>query len=155
MVKHKGKQKIVPGTYRTIYADPPWKYGNQATRAATDNHYETLSVDEICEFEIEEVHISQLAAENSHLHLWTTNAFLFDAKRVMEAWGFEYKSCFVWVKPQLGIGNYWRVSHEFMLFGIRGKLKYTNRSQASWIEAPRSRHSAKPDRPSLSFMDSI
>ena len=135
-----------PGTYKTIYADPPWKYGNQATRAATDNHYETLDVDDICALEIDGVHVSELAASNSHLHLWTTNAFIFEAKRVIEAWGFEYKSCFVWVKPQIGIGNYWRVSHEFMLFGIRGKLKYANRSQSSWLESPRTRHSTKPGR---------
>jgi len=138
--------KAEPGTYKTIYADPPWKYSNQGTRAATDNHYATLTVDEICEFEIDGVHVSDLASDEAHLHLWTTNAFLFDAKRVIEAWGFEYKSCFVWVKPQLGIGNYWRVSHEFLLFGIRGKLKFADRSQASWLEAPRSRHSAKPGR---------
>ena len=138
---------VEPGKYRTIYADPPWKYGNQGTRAATDNHYATLSVEEICEFEIDGVHISDLAAENAHLHLWTTNGFLFDAKRVIDAWGFEYKSCFVWVKTQLGIGNYWRVSHEFLLFGLRGKLSFRNKSQPSWLETPRTlEHSAKPGR---------
>ncbi len=32
-----------------IYADPPWKYDNQATRASTDNHYQTMTVEEICD----------------------------------------------------------------------------------------------------------
>lgn len=126
--------------FACIYADPPWRYGNQATRASTDNHYVTMSVDEICALPVREI-----AADNAHLHLWTTNAFLFDAARVMQAWGFEYKSCFVWVKPQMGIGNYWRVSHEFLLLGIRGDCPFLARDAMSWAELPRGRHSAKPD----------
>jgi len=127
--------------YRTVYADPPWKYGNQATRSATDNEYPTLTVDEICELPV-----VGLADEEAHLHLWTTNAFLFEAKRVIDAWGFEYKSCFVWVKSQMGIGNYWRVSHEFLLLGVRGGLRFRDKGQMSWIEVPRGEHSAKPEQ---------
>lgn len=130
----KGKQ------FSTIYADPPWQYGNQGTRAATENHYSGLSVEELMQLPIR-----QLAAPNAHLHLWTTNAFLFDCQRIMEAWGFEYRSCFVWVKPQMGLGNYWRVSHEFMLFGLRGKSPFLSRSEMSWGEYPRSIHSRKPE----------
>lgn len=125
--------------FGTIYADPPWAYGNQSTRAATDNHYETMSVDDLCDLPIVE-----LAAEKSLLHLWTTNGFLFESHRLMEAWGFTYKSCFVWVKPQMGIGNYWRVSHEFMLLGSRGGQTFEDASLMSWGEFPRTRHSAKP-----------
>lgn len=130
------------GQFGTIYADPPWQYGNQATRASTDNHYSTMSVDDICEMPI-----AEHAADDAHLHLWTTNAFLFDAKRVMDAWGFEYRSVFVWVKPQMGIGNYWRVSHEFLLLGIRGSAKrFNERNHMSWGEFDRGRHSAKPEQ---------
>lgn len=133
--------------YGTIYADPPWAYGNQSTRAATDNHYDTVSIDWLCD--PENMPIEQLAADKAHLHLWTTNAFLFDAKNVMEAWGFEYKSCFVWVKTQMGIGNYWRVSHEFMLLGVRGGLTFADRSLMSWSEYPRTKHSRKPGQVQL------
>lgn len=128
--------------FGTIYADPPWKYGNQGTRAATDNHYGTMSVDDLCAMPVE-----SLAADDAHLHLWTTNAFLPDSFRLIEAWGFEYRSCFVWVKPQMGIGNYWRVSHEFLLLGIRGNAKrFNNRSQMSWGQFDRTKHSAKPEQ---------
>jgi N6-adenosine-specific RNA methylase IME4 len=123
-----------------IYADPPWVYGNQGTRAATGNHYSGMSVDEICAMPV-----AALAADVAHLHLWTTNAFLPDAFRVMAAWGFEYKSVFVWVKPQMGIGNYWRVSHEFMLLGTRGSCVFKDKSLMSWAALDRKRHSAKPD----------
>lgn len=125
--------------FSTFYADPPWKYSNQATRSATNNHYNTMIVDDIALLPI-----SQLSNENAHLHLWTTNAFLFESKKIIEAWGFEYKSCFVWVKPQMGIGNYWRLSHEFLLFGLKGKQPFLNRGQKSWVEADRTKHSSKP-----------
>lgn len=126
--------------FGTIYVDPPWKYGNQGTRAAADNHYVTMTVEEIAELPVR-----ALAAENSHLHLWTTNAFLFECPRIIEAWGFEYKSLFVWVKPQMGIGNYWRVSHELLLFACRGKAPFMDRSLMSWKEEERTQHSRKPE----------
>lgn len=126
--------------FSTVYADCPWRYGNQGTRAATDNHYSTMTVDELCEMPV-----AKLASKNAHLHLWTTNAFLFDAKRVMDAWGFEYKSVFVWVKPTMGIGNYWRVSHEFLLLGVRGSLSFNDKSLMSWESIERGEHSSKPE----------
>ncbi len=131
-------------TFGCIYADPPWAYSNKATRASVGGksksaYKATMTVDEICAEPV-----GDLAAEQSHLHLWTTNGFLFDAYRVLEAWGFEYKSCFVWVKPQMGIGNYWRVSHEFMLLGVRGRLRFRDRGLKSWRELPRKGHSVKP-----------
>jgi N6-adenosine-specific RNA methylase IME4 len=128
--------------FGTIYADPPWPYGNQATRAATKNHYKEydgLSVEDICDLPI-----ADLAADGSHCHLWTTNGFLRESFAVMEAWGFTYKSCFIWVKPDFGIGNYWRVGHEFMLFGIRGKAPFGDNSQQSWVYEKAGEHSAKP-----------
>lgn len=128
--------------FGTIYADPPWQYGNQGTRASTGNHYNTMTLQDICDMPVE-----SLAADDAHLHLWTTNAFLFDAKTVMEAWGFEYRSVFVWVKPQMGIGNYWRVSHEFLLLGIRGNAKrFNEHNHMSWAEMDRAKHSAKPEQ---------
>jgi len=134
-------ESLVGAGFATIYADPAWQYGNQGTRGATGDHYSGMSVDEICALPV-----APAAAENAHLHLWTTNAFLFDARRVIEAWGFEYKSCYVWVKPQIGMGNYWRVSHEFLLLGVRGSLSFADKSLRSWGEFRRAQHSAKPEQ---------
>ena len=64
----------------------------------------------------------------------------------MEAWGFGFKSCLLWIKPNIGLGNYWRVSHEFLLFGIRGRLRFRRNDMRSWVIAPRTRHSRKPFR---------
>ena len=127
--------------FGTIYADPPWAYSNQATRASTDNHYSTMSPDEIAELPI-----AELSPEKAHLHLWTTNAFLFECPAILEKWGFEYKGIFLWVKPQIGMGNYWRVSHEFMVLGVKGSLTFRDKSQPSWIEHQRTQHSVKPEK---------
>ncbi len=129
-------------TYGTIYADPPWKYDNQGTRAATDNHYRTMTIADMCALPVR-----QLAADDAHLHLWTTNAFLFECPRLFDAWGFEFRSSFIWCKSQMGIGNYWRNSHEILLTAIRGDAKrFSDKSLKSWIETERGAHSAKPEQ---------
>lgn len=123
-----------------IYADPPWSYSNQGTRGSANRHYSTLSVDDICALPI-----AELALPQSHLHLWTTNAFLFDAPKIFAVWGFEFKSSFVWVKSQMGIGNYWRNSHEIMLLAVKGGLVAQTKDLMSWAEFKRGKHSSKPE----------
>ncbi len=128
--------------YRTIYADPPWLYDNQVSRAAASNHYNGMSIDELCALPIRD-----LAAHDAHLHLWTTNAFLFECPKIFEAWGFEFRSSFTWVKTQIGLGNYWRNSHEMLLTAIRGDARrFNDKSLKSWIEVRRRRHSEKPEQ---------
>ena len=124
--------------YRTVLADPPWDYSNRASRGAAANHYPTMTIDEIKAEPVE-----QLVEESAHLHLWTTNAFLEASFAIIRSWGFEYKSCLVWVKPQLGMGNYWRISHEFCLFAIRGKQEFRRNDIQSWVLEPRRGHSVK------------
>ncbi|PON15379.1 hypothetical protein C2W62_24155 [Candidatus Entotheonella serta] len=65
--------------------------------------------------------IEHLTADEAHLHLWTSDAFLFDAKAILEAWGFTYQSTFVWVNPHPGSGLYWSLSHALLLLGVRGQ----------------------------------
>jgi N6-adenosine-specific RNA methylase IME4 len=125
--------------FSTVYADPPWPYSNTAARGAAENHYPTLSLDAIRSEPVKE-----LIAEQAHLHLWTTNAFLREAFDVIRDWGFKYKSCLIWVKPQIGMGNYWRVSHEYLLLGVRGNLPFQDRTCRSWQIARRTVHSRKP-----------
>jgi N6-adenosine-specific RNA methylase IME4 len=126
------------GTYRTLVVDPPWQYDNRGTRGAAEDHYPTERLEWLAAMELP-------ADDDAHLYLWTTNAFLRDAFDLVEEWGFTYKAHLAWVKPQMGMGNYFRISHEHVLFGIRGKLKTLRRDAVSWFEAPRGRHSAKPD----------
>lgn len=128
--------------YGTVYADPPWQYDNQSTRAATSKHYGGMGVEELCALPVQ-----KLAAESSHLHLWTTNAFLFECPKIFAAWGFEFKTSFAWVKTQIGIGNYWRNAHELLLTGVRGDAKrFNDHSMSSWVECARGPHSEKPEQ---------
>lgn len=131
----------VDGEVGTIVADPPWRYGNTSTRGAATDHYPTMSVEEICDLDIPLKH----AGEQAHLYLWTTAGHLPQAFDVMAAWGFTYKTYLVWVKPQMGMGNYFRVSTELVLFGIRGELRTQDRAIMNWFEARRGKHSAKPE----------
>lgn len=69
-------QQLVVGNakFGTVYADPPWPYSNTAARGAAEKHYRTMTMDAICAEPVR-----QLVAEQAHLHLWTTNAFLREA----------------------------------------------------------------------------
>ncbi|HEY9408623.1 MAG TPA: MT-A70 family methyltransferase [Jiangellaceae bacterium] len=132
---------VIPeGKFATFVADPPWRYGNTSTRGAAENHYPTMSIEELCELDVVREH----AAEQAHLYMWTTAGHLPEAFKVMEAWGFEYKTYLVWTKPQMGMGNYFRVSTELVLFGIRGGLRTQTRNTMNYFDAPRQKHSAKP-----------
>ncbi len=123
----------------TILADPPWKF-DRSPRGAAAHHYPTMTVDEIAALPV-----AELAAEVCHLHLWTTHSFLFEAQRVMDAWGFAYKSVFVWVKPKFGTGHYWRSAAEFMLLGVKGNATFLDHTIANWACHERGAHSQKPE----------
>jgi N6-adenosine-specific RNA methylase IME4 len=125
--------------FQTIYVDPPWKYRNRASRGAAEKHYNTMTVEEIAALPV-----GRLAGEKGHLWLWTTNAFLFKCPRLFEAWGFEFKSTCIWVKPQMGCGNYLRNSHEILLLAVRGGLAGRAKDVMSWLEIDRGKHSSKP-----------
>lgn len=104
------------------------------------NHYRTMPLEAICALPVPD-----LAADNAHLYLWATAPMLPEALQVMDRWGFTYKSNMVWVKPQMAMGNYFRVSHELLLFGVRGKLPTLRKDIFSWVPLPRTTHSTKPD----------
>ena len=132
---------VIEGEYRTFVADPPWQYGNTAARGAAEDHYGTMTIEELCALDAVPKH----AADNAHLYMWTTSSHLPQAFDVMRAWGFEYKTYLVWVKPQIGMGNYFRTCTELVLFGVRGSMRTQARDIRNWFEAPRSKHSAKPE----------
>lgn len=128
-----------PGRFRCIEADPPWKI-EQVSKFGAQRHYALIA-----ESEIAALPVADLAAENAHLWLWVTNASLFAGRRVMEAWGFSYKSILTWVKPRFGLGNYLRNQTEHLLLGTRGRAPIQFRSQPSFFYAPRQEHSHKPE----------
>ena len=73
----------------------------------------------------------------------------------MQCWGFEFKSSYVWCKGQMGIGNYLRNSHEFLLLAVRGGLAGAAKDVRSWGEFPRGRHSAKPEQIRVEVVENV
>jgi N6-adenosine-specific RNA methylase IME4 len=89
--------------------------------------------------------VSELAEEDAHLWLWCTNGTLRDGYDVAEAWGFTPRSVLTWVKFRMGLGSYLRNSSEHLLFCTRGHAPVKFKSQPTWINAPVTEHSRKPD----------
>jgi N6-adenosine-specific RNA methylase IME4 len=119
-----------------IVVDPPWSI------LGSTLPYEAIEWDEL-----RDLPIPELAAKRCHLHLWTLpNPYHFAAYEIIRHWGFRVVSEFVWCKTQLGKGHYWRMCHEILLTAVRTEDdRFDDQSLRSWIEAPRGRHSEKPD----------
>jgi N6-adenosine-specific RNA methylase IME4 len=139
--------------YRTIVADPPWQYdrakGLGGNRAAADN-YQCMTNAHIAALPVREQ-----AEDDAHLYLWVTNPRLFAEERdivgpveILRAWGFRYITTLTWHKLGApGMGFYFRGDTEHVLFGTRGKAPIDPALRVSnHFAAPRTGHSAKPDR---------
>ena len=130
--------KQEPRRFKVIYADCPWDIAQQGARGAV-KHYDLMSLDQI-----KAMPIADLAADNATLLLWVTNAALPAGLEVMKAWGFDYKTNAAWDKYYMGLGNYFRGSHELLLHGTRGKAPFKFHGQRSTLLFPRTAHSSKP-----------
>ncbi len=140
--------------FSTVLADPPWRFVNRTGKMAPEhrrlNRYDTMDLDEISALPVADV-----VTEPAHLYLWVPNALLPDGLRVMEAWGFQYKTNLIWHKIRKdggpdgrGVGFYFRNVTEVILFGVRGKKARTlqpGRSQVNFLATRKREHSRKPD----------
>lgn len=140
--------------FKTVLADPPWQFQNRTGKVAPEhrrlNRYPTMTLDDICGLPV-----SEIVEDTAHLYMWVPNALLPEGLRVMEAWGFQYKSNLVWHKIRKdggsdgrGVGFYFRNVTELILFGTRGKNARTEppgRSQVNMIQTRKREHSRKPD----------
>lgn len=135
---------VIPdGKYNVIYADPPWKYDfGFDIYGAADRHYHTMTIQEMCDLPIKE-----LSEDNAVLFLWVTSPKLFDAHKIIIAWGFDYKTSFIWDKVKHVMGHYNSVRHEILLVCVRGSFpKQSNTLHDSVISIERSdEHSEKPE----------
>ncbi len=136
------------GVFQVLYVDPPWRYEDAEPTRAIENNYPTMTLDEIKALE-------PPAADDSVLLMWATSPKLAEALEVVEAWGFEYRTCMAWVKADpetgkqhVGMGYYARQQHELLLIAKRGDLPVPaeNTRPPSVVTAPRTQHSAKPER---------
>lgn len=97
--------------------------------------------------------MADLAAPDSALFLWATFPQLPEALRLIEAWGFIYKSvAFVWLKKNkkadswfYGLGFWTRGNAEICLLATRGHPKRQAANVHQFIISPIEAHSKKPD----------
>lgn len=144
--KHIDPPALPEGIFDVIYADPPWPY-YLPLRGAPDAHYKTMSIEDICNLEVDGVSIKKKIADNAILFLWATNPQLKIALRVIESWGFIYLTNMVWAKDRWGTGYYLRGKHELLLFAKRGDIPppVEEVRPESILHAPVREHSRKPD----------
>ena len=140
----KGKPQLPSGKYRIIYADPPWQYGNTMPEYFTEqaDHYDLMTLEEICALPVKE-----LVADAAVLFLWATSPILEEAFQVVHAWGFEYKTSFVWDKVKHCMGHYNSVRHELLLVCVRGSCMPDEPTLFDSVvtEERSDRHSEKPE----------
>jgi N6-adenosine-specific RNA methylase IME4 len=139
--------------FGTILADPPWRFVNRTGKVAPE-HRRLSRYDTMAWKEIAALPVGDLAAERSHCYLWTPNALVADALRVLEEWGFTYKTMLIWHKVRRdggsdgrGVGFYFRNVTEPVLFGVRGGLRTLppGRRQVNLLATRKREHSRKPD----------
>lgn len=147
--------------YQIIYADMPWPYDNMKNNDPKMGgfSYGSMTIEEMCALKVKDI-----TDKDCSLFMWCTWPKLFEAKAVIDAWGFKYTTCaFVWVKLNptgsmiketkdiilkkgvySGLGHWVNGNTEFCLFCKKGTPKRVNKDVKQLIFSPRGRHSEKP-----------
>ena len=107
-----------------------------------------MSIDELCALPVE-----TLAEKDCLLFLWATFPQLPEALRLIQAWGFTFKTvAFVWLKLNkksptwfYGLGYWTRGNAEICLLAKRGKPKRRSAGVHQFNISPVEEHSKKPD----------
>jgi N6-adenosine-specific RNA methylase IME4 len=133
----------VPGKFRSLLIDPPWQ--SAATWGSRACPYATMKQEELLNLPVRE-----WLEDNSHVYLCATPVELPNAFALFKHWGIDYNDMLVWNKVgsngrlRMGLGHNFRHTCEFILFGVRGKLR-TRRSLPTSFQAPVvGEHSEKP-----------
>jgi N6-adenosine-specific RNA methylase IME4 len=134
--------------YKVILADPAWEYSFSGTRTDKEDDYPTMKAKDIANLPIKE-----LADTDCVLFIWVIYNRLKEALDVIQAWGFEYKSCaFCWIKTNKqgngyfwGMGGWTRANSEICLLATKGNPKPISHAVHNIIISRVREHSRKPD----------
>jgi len=131
--------------FRTVVADPPWRYRNRSTggthRSGAAQQYRTMTTEEV-----KRLPVPSIVAADALLFLWVTVPILNETLGVVEAWGFRYKTALFWDKERLGMGFWFRGQVELCLVGVRGHPRPFGSQSRNIIRERSKQHSRKPDR---------
>ena len=135
-----GALHLPAGVFEVVVMDPPWNYGREydpeGSRVA--NPYPEMTQAQLLEMQ-------PPFAEDCAVFLWTTHQFLWDAKELLDRWGFTYKANLVWDKERMGMGAWLRMQCEFCLIGVKGNPTWKNTTWRDVIREARREHSRKPE----------
>jgi N6-adenosine-specific RNA methylase IME4 len=118
---------LTPCSYEMIVCDPSIRfdaYSQAGEKKSAQHHYRTMSDDEALALPIR-----SLAAHNCLLYLWATAPKLPLALKMVEHWGFSYKSVMMWRKTtrhgkvRLGTGFRVRSTGEIVIVATLGNPK--------------------------------
>ena len=136
--------------YQIIYADPPWDSNGQFGRDKKKGnlqHYPLMNLEDI-----KNLPVKSISDKNCILFLWVVDTQLFDAKEVIESWGFVYKTVgFTWIKKtstgkdHFGVGMWTRKNPEMCLIATKGNPKRINAGIRQIQNYKIREHSRKPD----------
>lgn len=138
--------RVPDGKYRTIVIDPPWQM-EKVLREERPNQagfeYPTMTTDQIKAFPIP----AEVADDDCHLFMWTTQKFLPFAFEILDTWGFRYVFTMVWHKPGgFQPFNLPQYNCEFVVYGRKGTPGFIDlKAFPTCFDAPRREHSRKPD----------
>lgn len=150
--------ELTRGGFGVVYCDPPWSYKTwsaKGTGRSAEQHYSVMSVEDIMALPV-----GELAKPDCVLFMWATWPTIQDAFKVIEAWGFEYKTCaFDWMKADVStldlfpdpktadmkLGHWTRSNSEPCLLATRGSPKRLDAGVRMGIIEPARQHSRKPD----------
>lgn len=133
-------------TYKVILMDPPWSYNNKP-KGHVGEHYDTMSIEDLSL-----LNISKLADKDCVLFMWTTFPQLPDAIKLINDYGFLYKTGLSWHKKTrkgkdyFGQGFIFRSAAELLLVAYKGHPKPKNRKTRNSLDAVCLGHSIKPEK---------
>ena len=136
--------------YGVIYADPPWLFRTRSDKGkekSPEQHYDCMSLNDICN-----MRVKNIALPDSVLLMWVCDPMLDQAFKVIESWGFTYKTVgFTWAKTNkntmgffTGLGYWTRGNPEMCLLATRGRPKRKSKSIPQLVISQRRKHSEKP-----------
>lgn len=154
---------------RCLSMDPPWpEYGGG--RRGAQEHYKLQRVEDMPTFIRQGLHESSAVVhpDGCHVWMWTLGRYVVtgQAAWILQRLGARPVKLFPWVKTgepvddeqltednlRLSLGQYGRSAHEFLMFGVIGRLPQlpSGRSESDVIVAPvptengKRIHSRKP-----------
>jgi N6-adenosine-specific RNA methylase IME4 len=145
--------------YEIIYADPPWSYYNDTDAdpdCTTIKGVRRPPYSVMGSKSIMRLNVRELSADNCVLFIWTTDYHLGKCLKVIEAWGFVYKTVgFAWQKlnkkdKPICFTGAWTLKSgiELCLLATKGKdaHKFVKKHNVrALICSRREIHSKKPD----------